>query len=407
MQTRLRSPLQSRNVTTYSDLGNTGAGSTSSSVSNVAGYRDEFSFSGFGSGDKRRKRIATPGSYHRLIVEPCRGSKTLLQRNVSSNPIGRIRFQNVEIGAFEVVESCSPALPNPLLLDPAFDSAVYNRALSSMYDKLRASEANLAVSLGEAGETGRMLRKALDSITQVVTWARRAKRQAIQNPSKTISEIWLSYKYGWLPLYNDVYAYLNWASRHFDEMTFEGYSRRREDYAVAGTSTTTSSPQVPCKWSQKGVIEQKCRVSVTCAVSDTLAFDRSRITSLNPLSVAWELVPLSFVADWFIDVGGYLQNMEAALGSGLTFKRGYYTQVVVTNLDITHSYDHQFVSTILGAGGPAGFYSKGKLYRARKQRVLLSGFPRPQAPRFSVSLGWQRIISAAALIRTILLGRVK
>jgi len=31
----------------------------------------------------------------------------------------------------------------------------------------------------------------------------------------------------------------------------------------------------------------------------------------DPLSVAWELVPFSFVADWFIPIGTYLDNLAA------------------------------------------------------------------------------------------------
>lgn len=41
----------------------------------------------------------------------------------------------------------------------------------------------------------------------------------------------------------------------------------------------------------------------------------------NPLSVAWELVPLSFVLDWFIPVGAYIENVFPP--KGLKFIDGY------------------------------------------------------------------------------------
>jgi hypothetical protein len=31
---------------------------------------------------------------------------------------------------------------------------------------------------------------------------------------------------------------------------------------------------------------------------------------LDPLSVAWEVLPFSFVADWFIPIGTYLENLN-------------------------------------------------------------------------------------------------
>lgn len=32
---------------------------------------------------------------------------------------------------------------------------------------------------------------------------------------------------------------------------------------------------------------------------------------LNPQSIAWELTPWSFVIDWFIPIGNYLNNLDA------------------------------------------------------------------------------------------------
>lgn len=34
----------------------------------------------------------------------------------------------------------------------------------------------------------------------------------------------------------------------------------------------------------------------------------------NPLLLGWELIPFSFVADWFIQVGDYLETLDALIG---------------------------------------------------------------------------------------------
>jgi hypothetical protein len=34
----------------------------------------------------------------------------------------------------------------------------------------------------------------------------------------------------------------------------------------------------------------------------------------NPLAIAWELVPFSFVLDWLVPVGTWLQSLDATLG---------------------------------------------------------------------------------------------
>jgi len=39
-----------------------------------------------------------------------------------------------------------------------------------------------------------------------------------------------------------------------------------------------------------------------------------RLGLLNPVAVLWEVVPLSFVVDWFIPIGTYLASLDAMAG---------------------------------------------------------------------------------------------
>jgi hypothetical protein len=58
---------------------------------------------------------------------------------------------------------------------------------------------------------------------------------------------------------------------------------------------------------------------------------------VNPLSIAWELLPWSFVVDWFIPVGNTLEAMTA--GYGLNDNGGWITEHVNTKLLIKHIVD--------------------------------------------------------------------
>jgi hypothetical protein len=97
--------------------------------------------------------------------------------------------------------------------------------------------------------------------------------------------------------------------------------------------------------------------------------------------------------------------MEAALGAGITFKRGYVTEVVFTNLKEERFYAVSEPNG-LDISHTDGSY-EAFARRAIKRRQVLSGLPFPRAPTLKLSLGSQRIISAAALIRTILLGKAR
>lgn len=49
----------------------------------------------------------------------------------------------------------------------------------------------------------------------------------------------------------------------------------------------------------------------------------------NPAEVAWEVVPFSFVIDWFIPVGNFLSSLDSLVGvQDLTVCRGYKTTSV-------------------------------------------------------------------------------
>jgi hypothetical protein len=180
---------------------------------------------------------------------------------------------------------------------------------------------------------------------------------------------------------------------------FRGRKRVRDEYR-ANTSALYGG-LYPIQIRKSGNIIRQVEYKVVCRVSNQSAFDLARITSLNPVSIAWELVPFSFVFDWFWDVGGYLSLQEAAWGRGLTFVRGYKTVTYVHDITALCVQDKTNVGS-----GYWSCYFKGSDYRAWKQRTVLGSFPRPSLPKLEVKLGVQRLLSAASLLRTVILGRV-
>lgn len=72
----------------------------------------------------------------------------------------------------------------------------------------------------------------------------------------------------------------------------------------------------------------------------------------NPAAIAWELVPFSFVVDWFIPIGNFLNSWTDFLG--LRFEDSYNTRYVkVENLRLYN-----------GSGVPPGHPAYKEIYRA-------------------------------------------
>lgn len=353
---------------------------------------DTFGYAGFGNSGKPPYIIPTPGSYVKEYREPQKG-----RDSVNTLLYGSQYEYNLWEGAQ------SNGSWNGFV--SSFDGTVYNECLSKFYDQIKQTETNLALTIGEAKETGKML-KVGKSIFEVMQMARKAKRQFLMNPSKSLSSIWLSYQYGWKPLLSDIYGYLNW-NYHTWDGGVPVRARRTRRLTVSERQYINNWRYAGCTINNdiRGQREWKCEINCTVGLANSDWFTLSRISSLNPLSIAWELVPLSFVADWFIDVGGYLQNMEAALASGVSFKHGYVTQLYAHNLTSRWTGSRQWFE------GGTTFYdwshsSQGYHLYATKERLRLSALPRPVLPTLNLRLGWQRMLSAGALIRTILLGKV-
>jgi hypothetical protein len=273
---------------------------------------------------------------------------------------------------------------------------VYNKALSKLYDQLR-DDIDLSVDAFQAKQTGVMLnqrfkqgrdvflKKAPLGLLEIVKIAKRMKRS---NP-RDWGSLWLEWTYGWKPLAADIFGSV-------------------ENMMVASTRTSqTSGHPVRCGAQEMGdsrtvktfieenvyrtqVIDSiyQCRFNCFYAIADSRLNSVAGYTSLNPVSIAWELVPYSFVADWFVNVGGYLRNMESSLLYGSDFVNGY----------VQERSKQAIKETVAGSHTDYVVEDVGSVETKTFQRTVLSGSPGPRPPSFNPKLGTSRLISAASLL---------
>lgn len=263
------------------------------------------------------------------------------------------------------------------------ENEVYNRALAKLYAKARG-DLDLSVSFFERHQTVRMF-KSLFSLKRIVdTVSPNGKHPDFANN-------WLMWQYGIRPLVSDIYA----ASRKLVAGQGLPNPHIRTRAAQAGTESDIygyfgPAANVPqrrsCEWSYRTMFD------IVFDFKPSVIASMAGFSSLNPISIAWELLPYSFVADWLINIGGYIRNTESALLYGTAFRSGYYTNT------------HRIIRTskVHGASGsPQGIWSADCDYishETSKDRVVLSSTPFPRPPSFHANLGASRLISAAALL---------
>jgi hypothetical protein len=267
---------------------------------------------------------------------------------------------------------------------------VYNTALSRLNEDVRGG-LDLSIDLAEAGSTARML-KAHDHLKQFQNaWLKKAGSK--YGLAKLLASKWLEWQYGVKPLLADIYAAHDEAAR----MALNRIKTFKASYSqpVRPTSSRIFVYNAYYNASVEGSGIEGCRFNIQFEVPGSI-FDLERWTSMNPVSIAYELMSYSFVIDWFYNIGGMIRSLETGLLYKTRFKSGYYTELFAYN----YSY-----SVNAGKPPPAGSTSNSYVVRGicsiksiDFQRSVLSSYPLPGVPSFQAKLGWQRLLSAASLM---------
>lgn len=121
------------------------------------------------------------------------------------------------------------------------------------------------------------------------------------------SHNWLELQYGWLPLMSDCYSAANFIDGYLNRPLKTKAEARYKRTAPIGNLTDSFGG----RWDYRAK-ENSIRGRALAFYSE---IDWSRMIGLqDPLPIIWEKVPFSFVFDWFVPIGTYLQSRQA-LGS--------------------------------------------------------------------------------------------
>ena len=267
----------------------------------------------------------------------------------------------------------------------SFDN-LYNEALTRLTEKLRG-DLDISIDLAEAGKTARMLKLQDRVIDYSKTFVRRF------GILKVASGAWLEYTYGIKPTLQTLYGVADENLRVVINKTARFSARAKGFYVPSKVylNSIFGGMYIP-------VVKSDIKVSCTLGVDvRTDQFDPSRWSSLNPASIAWELMPYSFVIDWFFAVGGYLRNMETYLWNANKFRSGYKTTLSAGK---SQCWLHDE-----GAGTGEIYHIsdwRGTVYHTDIQRTILTSYPAPKLPSLNAKLGSSRLLSGAALLAQIL-----
>lgn len=254
--------------------------------------------------------------------------------NASMLDINSIRYVSGYNGKNKscYIPGLSSAAPTQAIIDE-----MDRLALNKFYSKVVGFSANIADLVRTRKETVDMVEHTITRLTTAymrlrhrdfrgfasglgISLKRSNKSLVLSNPA----DIWLEHSYGWVPLISDVYAVLNKVPTP-PSMRVVGSCKREKPFTAADTDYGYYVICTPAG-------SRYTVVSYSGLVTWDGAYDKS-ISEFgldNPLAFAWEALPWSFVVDWFIPVGNYLENF-VALHNGSLSIRG--TRTLFTRVD--------------------------------------------------------------------------
>jgi hypothetical protein len=294
--------------------------------------------------------------------------------------------------------------------------------IDAMHARMSDSRFMGLVLAGELAETTRMLNKAATKVLNTSVALGSAPKKTLRELKKLsmdelkdlrnpvgawnsvgrLANAWLEARYGWQSLYYDIRA-----------IAGLGNSARKFRRSIVSDTTSYSNVVIqPDVWSNSGISGSPANNVTKVSRSYTRHSKHSAgaLFRTNPIyesqdiagerrifSSAWELVPFSFVIDWFVNVG----DKFAALDSSLLVD-------VVGSWYSCHSslmLDEQYTKSIPNSNLGTNWRANGTYQVLAHRNQLVTHVTREANPVVSlipaISTNWNktRITDAAALLR--------
>jgi len=249
---------------------------------------------------------------------------------------------------------------------------LYQRTVNRCYSKLTSKiklEVPLVVNYSERERTLKMISQRAK---QLLAAARSLKKGDIKGFWKAVNmspqkkflksrnpkfwaSTWLEFHFGWSPLIHDIYSGIQVLD----------FSPALSQTVVARISEDYNILDYPLKGFDRGTVDSLVRMGCHCRVSDVAAFKANELGLLNPASVVWELIPFSFVVDWFLPVQQWLDSFSDFIGLEIT--NPYTTVKMSAKGEFSYSY----------LPNPTVYYSRGtyKGVANRRLKTIVSPLP--------------------------------
>jgi hypothetical protein len=281
------------------------------------------------------------------------------------------------------------------LLVPDFSSAMSELNLKVL-SKTKQSSFNAPIFLAQAGKTTDMVMDRLADLRQLVRSLKKGDISSFLERSKIIharvvrsgrgdprivipstsklrrmqanfnqqfgrdssiaaGNVWLEAKYGWMSVMQDVYG----LSKTLEEVRSKDVNLLSRTRASVTRKRKATLPhtfeQTPsCTGTISDTESILVRARYDFRINNPDLLLPAKVGLTNPLSVAWEVIPFSFVVDWFFPIGKYLDAADVPLL--YTFSNGIASRRSIWYREYLVLKSERFNQSVTGTGSHLSTY---------------------------------------------------
>jgi hypothetical protein len=273
-------------------------------------------------------------------------------------------------------------------------SPLYNVAYGKLRGKLYKDSASLGVTLGSFGQSSAMILKRLGQVKTLLDLSirrytsnrsylkarKRLLQDDIRNGREAAANVILEANFGWKPLIQDI-------GNSFHQLAGQPATPRwvkgKEEVPI-NTSVPDRSSAGTTLTTRTGWARVTMGASVT--VSNPNLWMLNKLGLLNPVAVAWDLVPWSFVVNMFINVNTLINSLTDFIG--LSFGSVNVTRSALITRTYTENFDPKTYSP---------FTQRVDVYKIRLRSVY-SEPPRPTIQFRTPEMNRDLLIIAGSLV---------
>jgi len=291
------------------------------------------------------------------------------------------------------------------IVGPSFRSDLVNKSIKKLEKKADADiSANIAQDIAQFGQLKSLIADNATRIARAITQVKRGNitgalhalgsPKGIRGSSRTrdIAQDWLSIQYGWKILLKEIDDLMRILANSINNNPPSRSIRAQSEAEDSSVLTHEFSDQHAKSRSEIRTF-YRCKIGLKYSVSNQLLAYTQQLGFTNPVNLAYEVLPYSFVVDWFIPIGPYLESISA--WQGMVFKEGYVTQSARQYYNGVASGSK---TTFAGAyvNTSAGSLEQEWLVIARSR---LTSFPRLNLPIPKNPVSLEHALNALALMR--------